>query len=107
LAVSAVNELALLDARPHGCNWIGEEHREDLTETSTDEVFFLEWTLRNAQFLIEYLGALIDIHLNHSREGKNQAQFQSPQKPLRSIVGMDFPGLLLEVFKLTYFLIHI
>lgn len=63
--------------------------------------------LRDGHFFIEHFGSLIDIHLNNSRKGEEEAESESPQESLRSTLGVDLSHLFLEVLELADFSIHI
>ena len=62
--------LILLDSCTDGGNGIGDDHRCELANTTTDEILLLELGLRDAHFVIDQFRSLVYVHLEHPTEGK-------------------------------------
>lgn len=73
LGARVIHELALLNPRPKGRNRVGEQTRKQFAETATDEVLLGNGRLRDSQILVEDFRTLVHVHLDNSREGKNEA----------------------------------
>lgn len=107
LSARAADELALLNPGPHGGDRVRKKNWKNFTEAATDEVLLRDGWFRDLQLLIEDLWALINIHLDDSREGKYKAKLKSPQKTLGATFSINLFDLFLEVLKLADIFIHI
>lgn len=54
----------------------------------------------DAELIVKQFGALIDIHLDDSCEGKYETELESFQEAVESILLMNLRNLSLEAFKL-------
>ena len=70
-------------------------------------MFFLQGALRDLQFFIDDLGALIGVHLHHSRVRKDEAQLKAFEEASHSMLAIDFVDLYLAVLKFADSFVHV
>lgn len=107
LGAGRTNDLALLNPRAESGDGVGEQSREQLAHTATNEVLFSCGTFRDTEFSIEQFSALVDIHLDDSGGGQQQAELQPTEKTSGTTLGTNLADLLFQVLQLADTPLHV